>query len=149
MITKEFAEASVELNEILKYLPIEMTNKIPIKVKKHFRKNAMLANNYKSKINSNDPLNEQNLNEKTKDLITILYRNYWCSEEERKELDIKLLENDNQYEVELKERYNYNDIFNKNDDIIKEVTENKLIPVKESIFIKFLNKIKSILKKCN
>lgn len=148
MITNELAEASAELNEILTYLPTEMVNKIPLKVRNHFKKNAMLANNYKSKVNSNDPLNEQNLNEKTKDLITILYRNYWCSEEEKKELDKKLIQNDRLYEEELRKRYNYNDIFKKSDNIPKvEEIRNELIPVKESIFIKIVNKIKNIINK--
>lgn len=148
MITNEFAEACAELNEVLTYLPIEMINKIPLKVREYFRKNAKLANNYKSKIISNDPLNEQNLNDKTKDLITILYRNYWCNEEERKELDKKIFQNDKLYEEELRKKYNYNDIFKKNDSITKveEKIGNELIPIKESIFIKIVKNIKNIIK---
>lgn len=150
MITNEFTEASAELNEILTYLPTEMVDRIPLKVRNYFKKNAMLANNYKSKINSKDPLNEQNLNEKKKDLITILYRDYWCSEEEKKELDQKLLQNDKLYEEEFRKKYNYDDIFKKNDNIprAEEKIRNELIPIKkESIFTKIVNKIKSIISK--
>ena len=38
MVTKEFAEASAEINEILKYLPEEYINKIPSKLRDFFEK---------------------------------------------------------------------------------------------------------------
>jgi len=38
MITNEFAEATTEINIILKYLPIEDVEKIPIKLRKFFQK---------------------------------------------------------------------------------------------------------------
>ena len=41
MITKEFAEATTEINKILSYLPTEYIEKIPIKLRKFLKKAEM------------------------------------------------------------------------------------------------------------
>ena len=104
MVTKEFAEASAEINEILKYLPKEEVEKIPSKLREFFKE--ISSKDYVTNINPNIPLDKQQIKEKTKDIIALIYRNYWCSEEERKELDQKLIENDKKFEEELREKYN-------------------------------------------
>lgn len=112
MVTKEFAEASAEINEILKYMPDEELKKIPSKLREFFREVA--SKDYVTNINPDLPLDEQDIKEKTKDIIALIYRNYWCSEEERKELDQKLIENDRKFEEELREKYNPDNIFKNN-----------------------------------
>lgn len=109
MITNEFAEASAEINEILSYLPNEYIQRIPKKLRGFFEK--VKSNNYISKIDPYKSLEEQELKPKTKTLLTIIYRNYWCNEEEKKELDRILIENDKKYEEELRQKYNPDDIF--------------------------------------
>lgn len=99
MITKEFAEACSEIDEILRYLPLEYVSKIPFKLRDFFRKVA--DKKYVSKIDPYKLLDEQELLPKTKTLITILYRNYWCTESERAELDKVLAENERKYMLEL------------------------------------------------
>lgn len=42
--------------------------------------------NYVSKIKPNVPINEQQLSETTEALLALIYRDYLCSEEERKNL---------------------------------------------------------------
>lgn len=111
MITNEFAEASAEITEILGYLPKEYVEKIPVKLRKFFDK--VRKQDYVSNIDPYKLLDEQDLKQKTKTLITILYRNYWCSEEERAELDKILIENDKKYETKLREMYNPDNIFKK------------------------------------
>ena len=112
MVTKEFAEASAEINEILKYLPKEEVEKIPSKLREFFKE--VSSKDYVTNINPNMPLDKQQIKEKTKDIIALIYRNYWCSEEERKELDQKLIENDKKFEEELREKYNPDNIFKNN-----------------------------------
>lgn len=112
MVTKEFAEASAEINEIFKYLPKEEVEKIPSKLREFFKE--VSSKDYVTNINPDLPLDEQNIKEKTKDIIALIYRNYWCSEEERKELDQKLIENDKKFEEELREKYNPDNIFKNN-----------------------------------
>ena len=109
MVTNEFADASAEIIEILKYLPQSDVEKVPQKLRSFFIKVA--NKNYVTKIDPNKSMQEQQIKEKTKDLIAVLYRNYWCSEEERTSLDKKLIENDKKYEEMLREKYNPDNIF--------------------------------------
>ena len=132
MITKEFAEASAEINEILKYLPEEYVGKIPNKLRDFFKK--VEDKEYVTNIDPNKSLDEQDIKPKTKTLLTILYREYWCNEEEKAELDKILIENDKKYEAELREKYNPDSIFKKN-----EQTE-EIETVEETALVKYENK---------
>lgn len=149
MITNEFAEASAEINEILGYLPTEYVEKIPAKLRVFF--NKVKKADYVSKIDPYKQLDEQELKPKTEILLTIIYRNYWCNEEERAELDKILIENDKKYEEELRERYNPDNIFKK-----KEIIEEKIETIqsnlpaeikKESFVKKLFNYIKGLFRK--
>lgn len=154
MVTKEFAEASAEINEIFKYLPDEELKKIPSKLRDFFREVA--SKDYVTNINPDLPLDEQQIKEKTKDIIALIYRNYWCSEEERKELDQKLIENDRKFEEELREKYNPDDIFKNNVTTTKkeepEIKEEKIeqslvVQETEKWYQRFLNMIKRLFRK--
>lgn len=127
MVTKEFAEASAEINEILKYLPEEYINKIPSKLRDFFEK--VEDKEYIANIDPYKTLDKQDLKPKTQTLLTILYREYWCNDEEKAELDKVLIENDKKYEEELREKYNPDNIFKKNKDTkeIETVEETALI----------------------
>lgn len=149
MVTKEFAEASAEINEILKYMPKEEVEKIPSKLREFFKE--VSSKDYVTNINPNMPLDKQQIKEKTKDIIALIYRNYWCSEEERKELDQKLIENDKKFEEELREKYNPDNIFKNNVTTTKkeesEVKEEKIeqslvVQETEKWYQRFLNMIK-------
>lgn len=153
MLTKEFAEASAEINEILKYMPKEEVEKIPSKLRDFFREVA--SKDYVTNINPDLPLDKQEIKEKTKDIIALIYRNYWCSEEERKELDQKLIENDRKFEEELREKYNPDNIFKNNVTTTKkeepEVKEEKIeqslvVQETEKWYQRFLNMIKRWFK---
>ena len=85
MITNEFAEASAEINEILRYLPTEYVEKIPVKLREFF--NKVKKADYVSKIDPYKQLDEQELKPKTKTLLTVIYRNYWCDKEEKDKLN--------------------------------------------------------------
>lgn len=150
MVTKEFAEASAEINEILKYLPEEYINKIPTKLRDFFKK--VEDKEYITNIDPNKPLDEQDIKPKTQTLLTILYREYWCNEKEKAELDKILIENDRKYEEELREKYNPDNIFkNKHvteigEEEIVENANNLPAEIKESLFKKVINFFKKIFK---
>ena len=147
MVTKEFAEASAQINEIIQYMPKSKEEKVPYKLRDFFKKVAI--QNDELKIDPYKPLNEQNLTNKTKDLIAILYRNYWCDEEKRKLLDKKLIQNDMQYEMKLEKKYDVDNIFNKrikSTDIPREDVNNSLSIIKENFLKKLINKIRKFLK---
>ena len=154
MVTKEFAEASAEINEILKYIPKEEVEKIPSKLREFFKE--VESKDYVTNINPNMPLDKQQIKEKTKDIIALIYRNYWCSEEERKELDQKLIENDKKFEEELREKYNPDNIFKNNVTTTKkEESEVKEAKIEQSLvpqetgkwYQRFLDMVKRCFKK--
>ncbi len=154
MVTKEFAEASAEINEIFKYLPKEEVEKIPSKLREFFKE--VSSKDYVTNINPNMPLDKQQIKEKTKDIIALIYRNYWCSEEERKELDQKLIENDKKFEEELREKYNPDNIFKNNvtttkkeeSEIKEEKIEQSLVSQQtEKWYQRFLDMVKRWFKK--
>lgn len=146
MVTKEFAEATTEINKILSYLPIEYVEKIPTKLRKFFK--DIESKEYIPNIDPYKQLDEQDLKPKTKTLLTIIYRNYWCNEQEKAELDKKLLENDKKYEEELREKYNPDDIFKKREKTSTNVQETNLpIEIKKESFVKkLINYIKCLLR---
>ena len=154
MVTKEFAEASAEINEIFKYLPKEEVEKIPSKLRDFFKE--VSSKDYVTNINPNMPLDKQQIKEKTKDIIALIYRNYWCSEEERKELDQKLIENDKKFEEELREKYNPDNIFKNNvtttkkeeSEVKEEKIEQSLVPQETGKWYqRFLDMVKKWFKK--
>ena len=112
--------------------------------------NKVKKEDYVSKIDPYKQLDEQKLKPKTKTLLTVIYRSYWCNEEERAELDKILIENDKKYEEELRERYNPDNIFKKKEIIeekVETIQDNLPMVVKENIFTKVWNFIKNILKR--
>lgn len=145
MVTKEFAEATTEINKILSYLPTEYVEKIPIKLRKFLK--DVESKEYIPNIDPYKQLDEQDIKPKTKTLLTIIYRSYWCNEQERAELDKKLIENDKKYEEKLREKYNPDDIFKKRDKTSTNVQETNLpMKIKKESFLKrLINYIKEIL----
>ena len=148
MVTHEFKEACTEIVEILKHVDESELEKIPYKTRVMFLKYKDIE--YKPEINfKNYNLYEQNLKKKTKDILVYLYLNYWCTDEEKEEIESLLKTNYKTNQRKLREKYNPDDVFkNKKDEIDKiNEKENELILVeyKESIFKRIINKIKEIL----
>lgn len=127
MITKEYAEAYAEIDEILGYLPDEYVNKIPVKLREFYKKAK--DKEYISKIDPYKTLDNQDMKHTTKVLLTIIYREYWCNEEEKAELDKILIENDQKHEAEIREKYNPDNIFKKknNTEEIEKIEETALV----------------------
>lgn len=147
-MTLEYRQSLMEINTILNFMEKEYIDKLPTKLIRFIKEN--MDSTYISNINVNIPINEQLLKNDTKILLSLIYRNYWCSEEKKKEL----LEEDayfkSEYEKKIHKKYNPDNIFkNKKQNVInnKSTTDTvAMIEYKESIFRKMLNKIKEILK---
>lgn len=146
--------AYAEIYEILKLIEDEYVNRIPKKIMDFFEEER--DKEYKTIIDVNIPLDEQNLKRETMVLLAILNYNYWCdSEEEKKEIQEELIRNSEikeQEEKELAERYNPDNIFKKRDAVKEPITDNnenkQLIEYKEQGFIKkLLRKIMSFFRK--
>ena len=151
----EYRKALAEVNEILVSMDKTQREKVPVKLREIIKSN--LDPDYPVLINSNKPVYEQKLLKDTKVLLSIMYRNYWCTKEEKEELVNKDKEERIRKEAELREKYNPDKIFsntkeekttlpNEVVEVIKETTPNAdLVEYKEETFIsKIINKIKSI-----
>lgn len=147
-MTNEYKMTLCDIDLIIDELKEEEKNKIPIKLRKLIHENKL--ENYNSKINTSIPLEEQQLTENTKAFLAMLYINYWCKdEEEKKQLVIKLSDNEKAYQKELSEKYSVDNLFkNRQKNEIEEVKKAKeqeeikqIVPYKESIIKKILNKI--------
>ena len=90
-------------------------------------------------------MNEQKLQKETIDILAMLTLNYWCnSEEEKAELTSMYSDNELKYQEELREKYNPDNIFKKEEPKREPEVQNNVavIEYKETIFDKLLNKIK-------
>ena len=148
MITNELKIAAKEFNEILNNIvPNEYLLKIPKKFRNFLKE--IEDKDYICKIDVNKDIDKQDITEKTKDLITIVYRNYWCNEEERENIDRILTENEKKYQEELMQRYNPDDLFKKQKEVNISSYENlSLIEYKKNtIFDKIKDFIKNIFKR--
>ena len=147
MVSIEFRESISEVLDILNHMDKIYTDKIPKKFKEFLNKNRL--ENYIPNIDHSKKLNEINLKPTTKDILAVIYINYWCTDEEKIDYIKQLNENQKKYQEELIKKYNPNNIFKKG----KEIQENDIkeelaiATHKETIYKKIINKIKSFFRK--
>lgn len=145
-------EVCTELSTIIKYMPKEYQNKIPTNVVGFFEENK--SNNYSVNINPNNIFDKSNIKKETLAIIAMLNIKYWCPNENlKKQLIKKYNENEKQYQKEIREVYNSDNLFknrNKNSDI-SEVNEVEntvaMVEYKESFISRIINKIRQLFKK--
>ena len=80
-------EALAEVDVIIEMMSEENAAKIPNAVKSFVK--AKKSAEYVPKIRTDVPLYRQTLKEDTRTICSLLYRNYLCTEEERKRLEKK------------------------------------------------------------
>ena len=137
-----------EVYQILNLLGTEYTEKLPAKLMNMLKEKRAI--NYNLQYIEELPLNEQNIRKETMAIIVLLYLNYWCEDEnEVAEINNILKHNEEKYQLELRERYNPDNIFKKQKQETKNVeeqiaNETAMIPYKKSIFARIINKIKNI-----
>ena len=148
MISVEYSEAIVEVLDILDNSDDTICKKIPDKLIEFWQRNK--SSTYKPNLDHNKPLNEMELKEKTKDIITMIYLNYLCDENEKEITLNTLRKNEENYQLMIRKRYNPDNIF-KNRKIeeaeIKKTTNTKsVIKYKKTIFVKIINSIKAFFR---
>ena len=141
-------QAYSEIDEFLDLLDEKKRNEVPSKLREFFKKEK--DESYSKGINPNIPIKEQNLRNETLALIALLNLQYWCKDENEKErLKQVYASNENKYQEELREKYNPDNIFKKNNN--QETIEDKieepkqLVEYKESAIKKFFDKVLKIL----
>ena len=109
MVTKELSEAAVEFNCILNHSSQEIINKIPEKFITFMK--SIASTTYTFNYDKNKKLNEQNIKPETRGIISLVYQDYICSEEEKNNYILKCKNYKIKKENELKEKYNPDNIF--------------------------------------
>ena len=136
-----------EVYQVLNLLENDYLNKLPDSLINMLREKRDV--NYNPQYTADISLNEQNIKKETISIIVLLYLNYWCKDE-KEVLEVKkiLKDNEDKYQVELREKYNPDNIFKNNIKETKEITQNvinetTMILYKKSVFIKIINRLKN------
>ena len=143
----EYLNSLYQVSEIINYLSPELKNKIPKKLLTYFEQNK--SKNYNWNLDKTKSLKEQDLLENTKEILTMIYKEYLCDEKEKPEIEKVLIENEINYQKSLSKKYS-SDVFSKKNrvSVYTDKTSNvELLKQEESIFKRIINKIKSIFKK--
>lgn len=135
MVSVEYSEAIVEVLEILQYSDNNIIEKIPKSLIEFWEKNK--STTYKPNLDHSKPINKMNLKKKTKSIITMLYLNYLCDDEEKIKTKLILRENEEKYQQELRQKYNPDNIFKKKkEEVSKNIFKEPKEEVSENIFKK-------------
>lgn len=141
-----YNNVATELLEIFKYLEKAIKEKIPINLE---RKLIELRNeNYVFEIDKTKSLNEQKILPETRQILSMIYLKYCCTEDEVAEILREKNERDLEIENIKREKYNVDNIFSSN--IKKENLNNVEMVVYEddsTIYKKIINKIKAFFQK--
>ena len=145
----EYSNALYQINEILKYMAPNLKARIPKKFISYFENNK--SQEYNWTIDESLPLEKQDLLPTTKEILTVLYKDFICNDMERVKLEKTLNSNELKYQEELRKKYNPDNIF-KNRQKLTENVENKtndtkIVPYKENFLRKIISKIKLIFHK--
>ena len=145
----EYRIAATEVVYILDYFSEEFKANIPTNFLKFLNEQAIPE--YNPNFDFSHGLDRLELRNKTKTLLAMIYRNYICSEKEKIEYEKILKQNENTYQVELREKYNPDNIFKKDkkeyNTLNNERDTVQLVKYKESKLIKFINWFKKLFNR--
>lgn len=131
---------------ILSYFDKELIKKIPDKVFENLKELAVDSEE-DFYINTEKKLENQNISEESKDLISLIYYDYIADKNEKKEIMKSWNQNERKYQENLREKYNVDNIFKNRRQETSTAEKNSIIEYKkENIFCKIKKFIKSILK---
>ena len=136
---QKICDISKETLTFLAFFDNEMIEKIPAKIITKLCEEAA-DSKLDFYIEPNKSFKEQNISEKSKDLISLIYYDYIAEEEEKKEILKQWDINEKKYQKAKEEKYSYDNLF-KN----KETTDCvQLIELKKDTIFQ---RIKKLLKK--
>ncbi|MCL2859178.1 MAG: hypothetical protein FWF46_01130 [Oscillospiraceae bacterium] len=142
----ETRQAYSEVNRFLELIGEELSSKIPLKLRNFFKRE--MDNSYIPTLNADTPIKEQTLKRKTLAIIAGLNLQYWVKDEEKKkELTEIYTQNNINYQNEIKEKYNPDNLFKNRErpSIIEKTEEDAMVVHEElSLFKRIVNKIKNI-----
>ena len=92
MTNQSYEMALTEVDEILSNTDIQLVNKIPIAFRNLIKENK--SKDYKPSIDKNKPIDQQNLLKETEAILSLIFRSYWATDEEKIELQEKDIKED-------------------------------------------------------
>lgn len=146
----EFAKSYKELYVLLHYVPQRYLEKLPVRIIKFFETN--MDKNYDYQVNPNLSYNDNKKSYLTKIILGNLFRDYWANPSQREYILKKEKQDREDHQRLLNAIYNPDGIFQNNKNLeaehieieIPELMPDKPSILKENIFIKIFNKIKSM-----
>ena len=148
MFSNEYGEAAVEVLDILDNTNKADVDKIPKNFIKFLVDNA--SEDYKVNLDHSKLISEMNLKEKTKEILGVIYINWWCDKKDKENYMKQIKELEIKRQEEIREKYNPNKIFENKNKIKEHTVQNKkatMVEYKESILKKIWNKILSFFNK--
>jgi hypothetical protein len=146
MVSVEYSEAITETLDILKHTKKEDVDKISSKFIDFLNANA--SKTYKPELDHTKNIKDMQLKHKTKAILAIIYKKYWCDSEKQEQFNRVLKENEIKREKELRKKYNPDNLFKNSKSKIETVDNSvSMVEYKESIFIKIKNWFKQIFNK--
>lgn len=141
-MTKEYRIALSEVNALLKLSNMEVVHKVPYKLRKYIVQN--MDKTFKVNVDMSKSLEDQNISNKAKNILALIYRDYLVTNEEKKQLIINEKQMQTERQKQIRELYNPENVFKKNYEINEQQGSTAMIVIKEkNIFSKILHKIKS------
>lgn len=146
---EEYKEAFSEVDQIFYLMPSGILDKIPSKFKELIKNNK--SNTYMPNIQ--EPFENCKLKYETHVILALIYRDFLCSKEEREELVKRDTEKISEFEKELRDKYNIDNVFKSRKNNSQSIDENifeetAIIEYKEKNFIqKLFDKIKHLFRR--
>lgn len=153
MTNNTYPNALKEVSDILENTDEELLNRLPENFIEFIHEN--MNKSYKSNIDFNVDIDKQNLLYETSAILSLIYRSYWATDEEKKYLAEKDLVKQSKYDNFQNNEYAntiaHTELSHTTDRIEKNLSETSsntsLTPIpKENIIIKFFKKIINIFK---
>ncbi len=115
------------------------------------------SEDYRVNLDHSKLISEMNLKEKTKEILGVIYINWWCDKKDKENYTKQIKELEVKRQEEIKEKYNPNKIFENKNKIQEYTNETKvdtvqnktvtMVEYKENILKKIWNKILSFFNK--
>ena len=136
-----YEKAYKEVIEILKYMPIESTNKIPKEMLDMFNEKMDMEHNFK--VDVNKAFDEQNLLIETKAILANIFKDYWATPEQREKILEKERYDIQQLEAAKRENYNPDKLFEKQE--VKRYEEENVVPiVRKKLYMRIIDYMKRL-----
>ncbi|MBR6688552.1 MAG: hypothetical protein IKL68_00860 [Clostridia bacterium] len=138
-------KAYTDISVIIEMMPESLRNKLSSEF--IYFININKDKDYVSSINPKIPLNKQTVSKETKELMAIIYREYFCSPAKKEELldeDDEILRSEERSKIGFDPR----SIFIKQEETVNDEEINALtVKEDEGYITKIINKIKKLFKK--